>query len=199
MRAPHRNPISSLLSAGRLPLAALAAALALAFLALLSSANAENGHKRLRARIVRVLDGESFQMEGGLRSGLLGVAAPSRSARGGRESAVFLRRLLEGRSVELEVDERLVDESGMPRYYIFLADGTMVNELMIVSGYARAVVKHPNVRYRDRLIEAENTAKRFRRGVWGDEFLDPKRRDLEPPNRLLPAIPDPDSYGRPRR
>lgn len=37
----------------------------------------------------------------------------------------------------------------------------------------RAVVKHPSVRYREELIEAENLAKRYRRGVWGNEF-DPR-------------------------
>lgn len=137
-------------------------------------------------------------MAAGLRSGLLGVTAPPRSARGGREAADFLRRLLEGRSVLLEVDEKLVDVSGMPRYYIFLADGTMANEIMILRGYARAVVKHPNVRYRRRLIEAENTAKRFRRGIWGDEFPDPNEKEEEPPNRFLPAIPGLGSFGRRR-
>ena len=34
-------------------------------------------------------------------------------------------------------------------------------------------MKHPNVRYRKELIEAENLAKRYSRGVWGNEF-DPR-------------------------
>ncbi len=156
-------------------------ALALIFLPLAAQA-AEPSSKRLRAQVTGVFDGSSFLIGGGLRSSLIGVAAPRETARGGREAAVFLRRLLEGRSIWLEIDEELVDAYGQAQYYVFLEDGTFVNVLMLVRGLGRAVVKHPNVRYRDRLIEAESTAKAFRRGIWGDEFPDPERPE-EPPWR----------------
>jgi micrococcal nuclease len=129
--------------------------------------------RRLPARISRVFDGESFQVGHGLRGALIGVAAPSLSARGGRESRDFLRNLLKGKTVKFEVDEKLVDSHGQARYYVYMGDGTMVNTLVLLRGYARAVIKHPNVRYRKKLLKAEKFARSYKRGIWGDDFPDP--------------------------
>lgn len=140
-----------------------------------SGAAEPSAHKRLPARISRVFDGNSFQVGNGLRGALVGVSAPAKSARGGKESFAFLKNLLEGNAVKLEVDKKLVDTHGQARYYVYLDDGTLVNEIVLLRGYARAVIKHPNVRYRKKLIEAEKFAKSFNRGIWGNEFPDPKK------------------------
>ena len=151
---------------------------------------AEETPRRLQAEVVKVYDGASFLIRPGLRGTLTGVATPPASARGGVEAGVFLKQLLEGRTVRLEVDEELLDPSGQAQYYVFLEDGTFVNALMLIRGYGRAVVKHPNVRYRDRLVEAEQTAKASRRGIWGTEFPDPKAPAPPRPERF-PAPPFP--------
>jgi|TARA_B100000315_G_C14447625_1_gene527588 micrococcal nuclease len=134
--------------------------------------------KRLTAKITRVFDGYSFQLGAGMRGALIGVASPSRRALGGKESFAFLRNLLEGRTVKLEVDKKLVDTYGQARYYVYLNDGTMVNALILLRGFGRAVIKHPNVRYRKKLLEAEKFAKSFKRGIWGDSFRDPNEDDF---------------------
>ncbi len=167
----------------RLPLAALAAALAL----LAASAAPEKKHKRLPGRILRVFEGDTFQIEGGLRSTLLGVSAPPFTERGGKESFEFLRRLLTGKRVFLEVDAELLDASRQAQYYIFLEDGVFVNALILLRGFGRAVVKHPNVRYRGRLLRAEAAARRSRIGIWGDAFHDPQNPDNVRPGP--PVIP----------
>lgn len=131
--------------------------------------------RRLKARVTRVYDGASFQLGGGLRSALIGVAAPAPGAPGAEQAHAYLKRLIGNRTVILEIDEKPVDGSGQTLYYVFLEEGGLVNELMVLRGLGRALVKHPNVRYRKKLIEAENLARRYRRGVWGSEF-DP--RDL---------------------
>ena len=129
--------------------------------------------RRLKARVTKVYDGASFQLGGGLRSSLIGVAAPIPGAPGSTQAHAYLKRLIENRTVSLEIDEKPVDDYGQTQYYVFLEDGGHVNVLMVLRGLGRALVKHPNVRYRKELIEAENLAKRFRRGVWGNEF-DPR-------------------------
>lgn len=159
-----------------------------------SEAAAPSAHKRLPARISRVFDGYSFQVGNGLRGALIGVSAPANNAKGGKESFAFLKKLLEGNTVQLEVDEKLVDAYGQARYYVYLNDGTMVNSLMLLRGYARAVITHPNVRHRDKLLEAEKFAKSFKRGIWGNEFPDPKQADKfeDPPfRRDPPLLPSP--------
>ena len=129
--------------------------------------------RRLKARVTRVYDGASFQLGGGLRSALIGVAAPAPGAPVADKALAYLKRLIENRTVSLEIDEKPVDGSGQTLYYVFLEEGGLVNELMVLRGLGRALVKHPNVRYRKELIEAETLAKRYRRGVWGSEF-DPR-------------------------
>ena len=136
-------------------------------------ARGEAPRKRLKARVTKVYDGASFQLGGGLRSALIGVAAPAPGAPGSVQARAFLKRLIENRTVSLEIDEKPVDSSGQTLYYVFLEEGGLVNELMVLRGLGRALVKHPNIRYRKKLIEAENLAKRYRRGVWGNEF-DPR-------------------------
>ena len=160
------------------------------FLAAPAARAAEAPPKRLKVQVTKVYDGASFLITPGMRATLTGVSAPPESARGGVEAGVFLKQLLEGRAVQLEVDEQLLDASGQAQYYVFLDDGTFVNALVVIRGYGRAVIKHPNVRYRDRLIEAENTAKASRRGIWGNEFPDPKDRSAPRPERF-PAPPFP--------
>ncbi len=137
--------------------------------------------KRLPARITHVFDGTSFQVGNGLRAALIGISAPAPSARGGKESFAFLRALLEGKDVHLEIDKKLVDAYGQARYYVYLRDGTFVNALVLLRGYARAVIKHPNIRRRKELLKAEKFAKKFHRGIWGDEFPDPNASE-EPPD-----------------
>ena len=144
--------------------------------------------KRLPARITRVFDGTSFQVGNGLRAALIGIAAPAPSARGGKESFAFLRGLLEGKDVRLEIDKKLVDAYGQARYYVYLGDGTFVNALVLLRGYARAVIKHPNIRRRKELLKAEKFAKSFNRGIWGDEFPDPNAPEAPPDFDRPPSI-----------
>ena len=147
----------------------LLCALALTALAC-APANGAQPPRRLKARVTKVYDGASFQLGGGLRSALIGVAAPKPGAPGSARALAYLKRLIENRTVSLEIDEKPVDGSGQTLYYVFLEEGGLVNALMVLRGLGRALVKHPNVRYREELIEAENLAKRYRRGVWGNAF-----------------------------
>ena len=91
--------------------------------------------RRLKARVTKVYDGASFQLGGGLRSAFIGVAAP---APGAEQAHAHLKRLIENRTVTLEIDEKPVDGSGQTLYYVFLEEG--------------GLVKHPNVRYRKALF-----------------------------------------------
>ncbi len=147
-------------------------ALVLVILACAPASGAET-RKRLTSRVTKVYDGASFQLGGGLRSALIGVAAPAPGTPGSAQARTFLKRLIKNRTVNLEIDEKPLDSSGQSLYYVFLEEGGLVNVLIVLRGLGRALVKHPNVRYRKELIEAENLAKRYRRGVWGDAF-DPR-------------------------
>ena len=88
---------------------------ALSLAVILSSslpAQGETPRRRLKARVTKVYDGASFQLGGGLRSALIGVTAPAPGAPGSAQAHAYLKRLIENRTVSLEIDEKPVDAYG---------------------------------------------------------------------------------------
>ncbi len=77
------------------------------------------------------------------------------------------RRLVSGHRVRLEFDREKYDSYGRVLAYVF-ADGVFVNEEIVREGLARAFIIKPNEKYADRILSAEEEAKRQRRGIWGD-------------------------------
>ena len=81
-----------------------------------------------------------------------------------------------------------MDEYGQARFYVYLEDGTFVNALVLLRGFARAVIKHPNVKRRAELLKAEKFAKSFKRGIWGNNFQDPDAPEIPPDYDRPPSI-----------
>lgn len=82
--------------------------------------------------------------------------------------------LVYGKKVKLEFDKEKYDDYGRMLAYVF-ADGVFVNKEIVRSGLARVLIIKPNDKYAGEIYEAENQAKRGRKGIWGN--LD----NLEPP------------------
>ncbi len=85
----------------------------------------------------------------------------------GKEASAFTRRVLAGKRVTLEFVVERVDKYGRLLAYVWLPDGTMVNELLVRKGYAEASAHPPNVRYAKRLAAAERKARAEGAGLWG--------------------------------
>jgi len=86
----------------------------------------------------------------------------------GREASAFVRGLLPaGAVVSLERDVANRDSFGRLLRYLYLPDGTMLNEHLVEGGYAEY---HPydgvNVRYGTRLEAAERRARAAGAGLW---------------------------------
>lgn len=124
------------------------------------------------AIVKRVVDGDTIVVEIGgqeYRVRYIGVDAPESTTRQecyGREAARFNRTLVEGQTVRLERDVSETDRYGRLLRYVYLANGEMVNEVIIREGYALARSFPPDVKYQERLREAEREAKQKRRGLW---------------------------------
>jgi len=84
------------------------------------------------------------------------------------------RRIVNGKKVRLEFDKQKYDDYGRLLANVFV-DTTFVNEEIVRSGLARALIIKPNEKYASRILEAERQAKRERRGIWG------KLSELNPP------------------
>lgn len=86
--------------------------------------------------------------------------------RWGSEAAEFTRSRLEGQWVYLEYDLEKTDHYDRRLCYVWLADGTLFNMLLMESGLARFMVIAPNVRYSAYLIAAQKAAQQAQAGLW---------------------------------
>jgi micrococcal nuclease len=125
-------------------------------------------------RVVRVVDGDTLELDGGERVRLIGVDTPeSVDPRRpveyfGKEAAAFTRRLAEGRRVRLDYDQQLRDRYRRTLAYVYLDDGTFLNAEIIRQGYGHALTRYP-FRYADDFRAYEREARANRRGLWGRE------------------------------
>lgn len=141
--------------------------------------------------VTRVVDGDTFQcrMASGeeVKVRLIGVDTPESSynpkarrdsersgqsleqiLKMGRLSAEFTKKLLPlGDTVYLEFDVQKTDRYGRLLAYVWLSDGRMLNEFIIREGYASVYTIPPNVKYQERLLQAQRYARENRRGLWG--------------------------------
>lgn len=122
--------------------------------------------------VLSVIDGETVDLEDLGRVLLIGVNAPNiadgkkPAQRFARDSAQFLTRLVLHEKVRVEYDEEKVHkQSKKTLAYIYLQDGTFVNEEIIKNGYA-AVSKRSRFKYEDQFKALEKEAKDFKRGIW---------------------------------
>ena len=142
--------------------------------------------------IVKVVDGDTIRVGSKYKSELvrlIGIDAPETSESPkaaiqakrtgsrigaiialGNRSEQYLRSLLkQGDKVNLEYDVGRRDQYGRLLAYVYLEDGTFLNEKIVRSGYAHLQTVPPNVRYHHKLLEAYNEARNAHRGLWSFE------------------------------
>ncbi len=77
------------------------------------------------------------------------------------------RQLVEGETVYLEKDVSETDQYGRLLRYVFLEDGTNVNNELVRLGYAQSSTYPPDVRYQDLFIAAQQEAREAEMALWG--------------------------------
>ncbi len=149
----------------------------------------EHEQKGKDIRLVqRVVDGDTFVLEGGERVRLLGIDTPEKFQsqkldkdveRSGMDkktiqklgelASEYVKKLVEGKKVILVPEQNYEDKDKYGRLlrYIYLEDGTFVNKKIVEDGYANAYRQFP-VSKLDEFIQAEKEARDNKRGLWGD-------------------------------
>ena len=118
-----------------------------------------------------MVDGDTLIVEGLGRVRLIGVNTPEsvdprRSVqRLGKEAGAFLRRMVEHQRVRVEYDWDRTDDYDRTLAYLYLPDGTFVNEELVRRGYAYAFTKYP-FKHSDAFRRLEREARAARRGLW---------------------------------
>ncbi|GAB4252761.1 MAG: thermonuclease family protein [Thermoleophilia bacterium] len=131
----------------------------------------------LEARLVRVVDGDTIivQVKDGAEERVRyeGIDAPETVKPGspvepfGPEAAEANAELLSAGTLRLELDVRQRDRFGRLLAYVFAGE-LFVNEELVRQGYAHLSTFPPNVRYADRLQEAQRQAREKGAGLWAD-------------------------------
>jgi len=117
-------------------------------------------------------DGDTIVLTDGRRVRYIGINSPeveskySKAEPFGDEAREFNRRLVYLKKVRLEFDIEKYDQYGRLLAYIFLSDGTFINNAIITAGYAYCLPKKPNVKYEELFLKSQQNAMLSNKGIW---------------------------------
>ncbi len=138
-------------------------------------------------RALKVVDGDTVDLEALGRVRLIGIDAPESSmnrrasgpeeVRLGLEAKAFLARLLQGKRVWVELDVQERDRYRRVLAYLYLEDPQgdwlhrgrrfkQVNLEMVRAGWAEVYTVPPNVRYAELYLQAAREARARGVGMW---------------------------------
>jgi micrococcal nuclease len=130
------------------------------------------------AEVQRVSDGDTFvaTVKGRReRIRVIGVDTPESVSPNqpdeafGEEASDFAKRYLDGETVRLAGDAEPRDRYGRMLAYVWLADGTFWNALLVAEGYAQQLTIPPNVTYASLFRRLAGEARRQERGLWAED------------------------------
>jgi micrococcal nuclease len=134
-------------------------------------------------QVIKVHDGDTvtLMINGRMRkTRLIGIDAPEMNQRPwGRRAKEHLIDILNHTDwlVTMETDVVTIDKYGRSLVYLWTKNKEMVNERMVLDGYAVLFTIKPNSTYADRFRKAEQSARGEKRGIWGPDGL--KEKPLE--------------------
>jgi micrococcal nuclease len=118
------------------------------------------------ALVSRVIDGDTVELGDGSRVRYIGMNTPESAGDCyNREATERNIALVLNRVVQLEKDVSETDRFGRLLRYVYV-DGVMVNELLVLDGYAKVATYPPDVKYQDRLLAAQQQAVAAGAGLW---------------------------------
>lgn len=127
---------------------------------------------RFKAKIRKVIDGDTLILEDGEKIRLIGINTPevksrySSSEPGGEAARDWLRARLRNAVVWLEYDAEQFDRYDRRLAHVFLDSGEYLNALLLEQGLAMLTLIPPNLLYADDLIEAQQSSERKKVGIW---------------------------------
>ncbi len=131
----------------------------------------------------KFVDGDTFWIDDssatGIKVRLIGMDTPeSRNTRNkqkhpmGKEVADYVKQMLTGQRVQLELDVQHRDRYGRILAYVFLEDGTHLNAHLLEKGYALLMTVPPNVKYADEFYAMQVKARQAKLGLWNGEDIE---------------------------
>jgi endonuclease YncB( thermonuclease family) len=132
-------------------------------------------------RVKRVVDGDTIEIESGEKVRYIGMNTPETVKKNspvecfGKEASAKNRELVEGKLVRMEKDVSETDRYGRLLRFVYLEDGTLVNDELVREGYARVSTFPPDVKLAEQFKFAEREARENHRGLWADDTCGGKK------------------------
>jgi micrococcal nuclease len=123
--------------------------------------------------VKRVVDGDTIELEDGTKVRYVGVNTPEthHPTKGvqcfGKEAAAFNQELVVEKRVRLVKDVSETDRYGRLLRFVYLEDGTLVNQVLLEKGYAQAMTYPPDVKMSKQFLVLQQQARQEKRGLWG--------------------------------
>ena len=85
----------------------------------------------------------------------------------GKEATSYVKGLVKlGDTIQIEFDVQPRDRYGRLLGYVYLSDGSMLNEEIVRAGYANIMTYPPNVKHEEQFLKAYKEARENKRGLW---------------------------------
>lgn len=143
----------------------------------------ESGESRTSGIVQRVIDGDTYDIEiDGVeyRVRLIGIDTPESVApedyykentqEGVDVSAAVKEKIHSGDTVYIEYDIQTEDKYGRALAYLFLSDGTMIQDWLLEQGYANVATYPPNTKYAEHFADIAHKAMENHIGLWNGFF-----------------------------
>lgn len=123
------------------------------------------------AKVIRVIDGDTIEIEGGERVRYIGIDTPETMDPRkpiqcfGVQASRKNKELVEGRKVRLERDIADRDKYNRLLRYVWVGD-IFVNLELVKQGFAYSYSYPPDIKYQDQFIRAQEESKKANVGLW---------------------------------
>jgi len=129
--------------------------------------------------VTRVIDGDTIEIEGGERVRFICINTPETGEYIYLEAKNFVTDILLYKEVKLVKDVTDRDKYGRLLRYIYLEDGTFVNEQIVRVGYGVAYPYGPDTSLCPLIENAEREAREDEIGIWEIEEEEPEEPDID--------------------
>lgn len=132
-----------------------------------------------RVKVVRVIDGDTIEIEGGRKIRYIGMDTPEIHHPKkpvqcyGKIAAEKNKELVEGKEVRLEKDVSETDRYGRLLRFVYIdqqvASGSstlFINDYLVRQGYAHVATFPPDIKYQEQFTLAQEEAEKNNRGLW---------------------------------
>ena len=136
-------------------------------------------YEKQRVKVVRIIDGDTIEIEGNVKVRYIGVNTPELHDPKkpvecfGQAAADKNKRLVEGKEIFIQKDVSETDKYKRLLRYVWVEDPStssgqviFINDYLVRQGFAQVSTFPPDVKYQQQFLEAQEEAKVNNRGLW---------------------------------